>query len=111
MKLLLQCKWVDYIGDSLHCIAYLQERESVEKLRRMDNAMQRIRNLVCITQQRLYELCFLQKLSCQKPCWDQAKLSSLVNKQFGVYLDKGRVFGSQDSTETVNYEAFSVLMN
>ena len=26
---------------------------------------------------------FLQKLSCQKPYWDQARLSSLVNKQVG----------------------------
>ena len=24
---------------------------------------------------------FLQKLDCHKPCWDQARLSSLVNKQ------------------------------
>ena len=24
---------------------------------------------------------FLQKVGCQKPCWDQARLSSLVNKQ------------------------------
>ena len=24
---------------------------------------------------------FLQKLGIQKPCWDQATLSSLVNKQ------------------------------
>ena len=24
---------------------------------------------------------FLQELGCQKPCWDQARLSSLVNKQ------------------------------
>ena len=24
--------------------------------------------------QRLHKLCFLQKLGCQKPCWDQARL-------------------------------------
>ena len=24
---------------------------------------------------------FLQKLNCQKPCWDRARISSLVNKQ------------------------------
>ena len=27
---------------------------------------------------------FLQKPSCQKPYWDQARLSSLVNKQVGL---------------------------
>ena len=27
---------------------------------------------------------FLQKLGCQKPCWDQARLSSLINKQVGA---------------------------
>ena len=30
---------------------------------------------------RLHKLRFLQKLGCQTPCWDQARLSSLVNKQ------------------------------
>ena len=30
---------------------------------------------------RLHKLRFLQKLGCQKPCWDQVRLSSLVNKQ------------------------------
>ena len=29
---------------------------------------------------------FLQELSCQKPCWDQAKLSNLVNIQVETYL-------------------------
>ena len=35
------------------------------------------------SQQRLHKLRYLQKLGCQKPCWDQARLSesSLVNKQ------------------------------
>ena len=31
--------------------------------------------------QRLHKLRFLQKPICQKPYWDQARLSSLVNKQ------------------------------
>ena len=35
--------------------------------------------------QRLHKLCFLQKLGCQKPCWDQAKLSRLY-----LYYDKRR---------------------
>ena len=34
-----------------------------------------------VLQCRLHKLCFLQKLGCQKLCWDQARLSSLVNKQ------------------------------
>ena len=32
----------------------------------------------------LHKLRFLQKLGCQKPCWDQARLSSLVNKQVAL---------------------------
>ena len=38
-------------------------------------------HLLLPSQQRFHKLCFLQKLCCQKPCWDQARLSSLVNKQ------------------------------
>ena len=38
-------------------------------------------NLLLPSQQRLYKLPFLKKLGCQTPCWDQARLSSLVNKQ------------------------------
>ena len=76
--------------------AFLQERECVEKLRRMKNgivstfsfspckqcrAMQRNSTLVLQSYKRLHKLCFLQKQGCQKPCWDQARLSSLVNNQ------------------------------
>ena len=48
------------------------------------------------SQQRLHKLRFLQKLGCQKPCWDQARLSSLVNKQVAIGIGslgwaKGRV--------------------
>ena len=32
------------------------------------------------SKQRLHKPQFLQKLGCQKPSWDQARLSSLVNK-------------------------------
>ena len=43
--------------------------------------MTRIITLVPPSQQRLHKSQFLQKLSCQKSYWDQARLSSLVNKQ------------------------------
>ena len=41
---------------------------------------QRTPTLVLPSIQRLHELRFLQKLGCQKPCWDHARLSSLVNQ-------------------------------
>ena len=37
--------------------------------------------LVPPSQQRLHKSQFLHKVSCQKFCWDQARLSSLINKQ------------------------------
>ena len=43
--------------------------------------MQRSPTLFPPSQQRLHKLQFLKKLGCQKPYWDQATLSSLVNKQ------------------------------
>ena len=46
--------------------------------------MQRSINLVPPSQQRLHKQQVLQKLSHQKPYWDQARLSSLVNKQVAV---------------------------
>ena len=78
------------------CIAFLEKRESEEKLCRMKNglvstfpffymqAMQRNLTLVLPSQQRLHKLHFLQKLGSQKPSWDQARLFSLVNKQVEV---------------------------
>ena len=42
--------------------------------------MQRSLTRFPASQQRLYILQFLHKLSCHKPCWHQARLSSLVNK-------------------------------
>ena len=72
----------------------MNEWESVEKLGRMDlstlfsrQAMQRSISLVPPSQQRLHKLQFLQELSCQKLCWDQARLCSLVNEQ--VVLQPG----------------------
>ena len=44
-------------------------------------AMPSIPTLFPPSQQRLHKSQFLHKMSCQKPCWDQARLSSLVNKQ------------------------------
>ena len=46
-------------------------------------AMQRSTTPIFLPQQRLHKSTVLQKLGCQKPCWDQARLSSLVNKQVG----------------------------
>ena len=47
-------------------------------------AKQKISTVVPPSQQRLHTLRFLQKLGHQKPCWDQARLSRLVNKQVVV---------------------------
>ena len=76
----------------LLCIACMEERESVYKsiltifstlsLSSM-RAMQVSPTLVPQSQQRLHNLQFLQKVGVQKLCWDQARLSSLVNKQVG----------------------------
>ena len=74
------------------CITFLKERESNEKLGGMKldlsplllfsmQSMQINPALVLQSQQRLHILCFLHYLGCQKPCWNQARLSSLVNKQ------------------------------
>ena len=70
---------------------FLEEREYVEKLGRVKNgpvstfpflhaSNAEKPHLLLPSQQRLHKLRFLQKLGCQKPCWDQARLSSLVNK-------------------------------
>ena len=44
-------------------------------------AKKRKSTLVLPSKQRFHKLRFLPKLGCQKPCWDQARLSSLVNKE------------------------------
>ena len=84
----------------LLCIAFLEERESFEKLGRMTDglsptlffsiqAIQRNPALVPSSQQMLHTLRFLQKLGCQKPCWDLARLSSLVKKnKLGILVFK-----------------------
>ena len=51
-------------------------------------AMQRNPTLVLPSKLKLHKLHFLQKLSCQKPCWDQATLSSLENKQIGCRVEQ-----------------------
>ena len=48
--------------------------------------MQRNPTLVLPSQHRLHKLRFVQKLDCQKPCLDLARISSLVNKQVGVIM-------------------------
>ena len=66
--------------------AFLEERGSIKKLkgRKMDlsslflfsiEAMERNFTLDFPSKQRLHKLRFLQKVGCQKPCWDQARLS------------------------------------
>ena len=47
-------------------------------------AMKRNSIIVLPSKERLHKLRFLQKLGCQKPCWDQA---SLVNKQIVSVVD------------------------
>ena len=69
----------------LLCIAFLEERENYLHFFSYP-CKQSIGTLVLPSQQRLNKLCFLQKLACQKPCWDQARLSSLVNKQVGPHV-------------------------
>ena len=53
------------------------------------------KTLVLLSKQRLHKLCILQKLGYQKLCWDQANLSSLVNKQVGAEV--ARVGASEDT--------------
>ena len=69
--------------------------ESIEKLEMMAfyklslssrQARQHSPTLVPHHNKGFINLQFLQELSCQKPCWDQARLSSLVNKQGGCSL-------------------------
>ena len=66
--------------------AFLEERESIKKLKGWKKdlsplflfaieAMQRNFILVLPSKQRLHKLRFLRKTGCQKPCWDQARLS------------------------------------
>ena len=40
-------------------------------------------HLLLPSQQMFHKLCSLKKPGCQKPCWDQPRLSSMVNKQVG----------------------------
>ena len=49
-------------------------------------AMQRSPTLISASHQSLHKSQFLQKISCQKPWWDHARLSGLVNKQVGITL-------------------------
>ena len=60
---------------SYHCFSFFKQ------------ALQRNTTSLLPSQQRLHKLHFLQKLGCQKPCWDQAKLSSKVNKQVGLWKE------------------------
>ena len=72
------------------------------------------------SQQMLHKLSFLQKLGCQKPCWYQARLSSLVNKQVrwraGTFLfgwlwggGRGRPSGPLASTWARSLHAYGAV--
>ena len=66
--------------------AFLEGKEKDQEADRMNyelvstfiflsiDAIQRNFTLVLTSKQRLHKLRFLQKLGCQKPCWDQARL-------------------------------------
>ena len=74
---------------------FLEERECVEKLGKMKTGhvstlpflhasnAEKPHHLLP-SQRRLHKLRFLQKLGCQNSCWDQARLSSQVNKQIAT---------------------------
>ena len=47
-------------------------------------AMQKSTTTFTTSKQKLPKSQFLRIFSCQKPYWDQARLSSLVNKQVAV---------------------------
>ena len=60
--------------------------------------------------QKFHKSQFLQKLSCQKPYWDQARLSSLINKQvatIGVTADGVAKVGKVRSTIILWWSLFS----
>ena len=68
--------------------AFLDELDSSEKLAKMDlskisTRQARKRNIIIVPppQQWLHKLQFLKNLRRPKPCGDQARLSSLINKQ------------------------------
>ena len=81
-------------------IAFRQDRKCGEKIGKIKNGFfhiiyflhthnPEILNLgfVVPSEPRLHKLHFLQKLCCQKPCWDHARLSNLVNKQVAYSCD------------------------
>ena len=53
-------------------------------------SMKRTTTIYPPSKQRLHREHFLQKRGCQKPCWDQARLSSLVNKQVALGIPASR---------------------
>ena len=67
------------------CIAWMEKRKSGDKSffhpfgffmlsLSSRKAVNRSTTQFPQSKQRLHKLCFLQKLGCQKPCWDQARL-------------------------------------
>ena len=64
--------------------------------------------LVPQSQQRLhnYKLQFLQELGFQKPCWDQARLSSLVNQQLAPHSGKNDDWPMMSRPTDVSNDSF-----
>ena len=77
-------------------------------------AMERSTSLFPPSKQRVHKSQFLQKLSCQKPYWDQARLSSLVNKPVAMYrplvhvVTLGNSFGALKKTHGSHTLTYSV---
>ena len=67
-------------------------------------------HLLLPSQQRLHELHFMQKLGCQKPCWDQARLSSLVNKQVETYPTRRPVQGKLNQKVKTNVQENAIIL-
>ena len=79
---------------TIFCIAFIEERTSVNKsllhsskhlytfpfLQENNAENPHLILIVPPSKQRLHNSQFLKKLSCQKPCWYQARLYILVNK-------------------------------
>ena len=61
--------------------AWKDEEQNVSTFPFLHKSTKEKPNLLLPSRQRLQKLRFLQKLGCQNPCLDQARLSSLANKQ------------------------------
>ena len=74
-------------------------------------AMQNTPTLDPPSQQRVHKLQFQQELSCQKPWWDQARLSSLVNKQVAWWPIQWKHHRSDPCTESLDRPPPTQVLN